>query len=99
MASMNRVWRLRNRPVGSIKQSDLELVTEALPEIGEGQMLVKNEFISIDPTHRIWMSDKAQYMPCVNLGDVMRACTVGTVVNSNNTDFPVGCRVVGFGNQ
>lgn len=94
---MNRVWRLRNRPVGVIKESDLELVTEELPVISEGQMLVKNEFISVDPTHRIWMSDKPQYMPCVNLGDVMRACTVGTVEASNNGDFPVGCRVVGFG--
>jgi NADPH-dependent curcumin reductase len=52
---------------------------------------------SIDPTHRIWMSDKAQYMDCVKIGEVMRAVTVGVVEESKNADFPVGCHVLGFG--
>ena len=52
---------------------------------------------SIDPTHRIWMSEKAQYMDCVKLGDVMRAATVGVVEESASADYPVGCHVVGFG--
>jgi NADPH-dependent curcumin reductase CurA len=60
-------------------------------------MLVKNLYISIDPTHRIWMSDKAQFMPPVALGDVMRAATVGVVEVSNNAAFPVGTQVYGFG--
>ncbi len=60
---MNCVWRLRKRPVGIIRESDLEFVTEPLPEIEEGQLLVRNEFISIDPTHRVWMSDSPQYSP------------------------------------
>jgi len=120
----HRAWRLRTRPEGSIKDTDLELCTEPKPSAGDGQLLVKNVFIrfgppnslppgsvrgqmcshspppclySIDPTHRIWMSDKAQYMDCVELGDVMRAVTVGVVEESKDANFPVGCHVVGFG--
>ena len=56
----HRAWRLRSRPVGALKDSDLELVTEPKPVPGEGQLLVKTLWASIDPTHRIWMSDKPQ---------------------------------------
>ena len=56
----HRAWRLRHRPVGQLKDTDLELVTEAKPAPGDGQLLVKNRWASIDPTHRIWMSDKPQ---------------------------------------
>ena len=69
LSSKNRVWRLRSRPVGSIKDTDLELCVEDKPVIKEGQLLVKNLYVSIDPTHRIWMTDKPQYMPQVNLND------------------------------
>jgi hypothetical protein len=56
----HRAWRLRSRPVGALKDSDLELVTEPKPSPGDGQLLVKTLWASIDPTHRIWMSDKPQ---------------------------------------
>ena len=65
----NRVLRLRSRPVGPIKDTDFELCIEDKPVIKEGQMLVKNLYISVDPTHRIWMTDKPQYMPSVSLND------------------------------
>lgn len=85
------------QPVGALKDTDLELCTEPIPVPAEGQLLVRNLFISIDPTHRIWMSDKAQYMPCVELDDVMRAATIGVVEASSDENFPVGCHVYGFG--
>jgi NADPH-dependent curcumin reductase CurA len=43
------------------------------------QVLIRNTHLSIDPTHRIWMSDAPQYMPCVEIGGVMRALTAGVV--------------------
>ena len=96
--SKNRCWRLRSRPVGEISDTDLELCVEDMPVASAtGEMLIKNLFASIDPTHRIWMSDKAQYMPAVALGDVMRAATVGVVITSNDPAFAVGQHVVGFG--
>lgn len=90
-------FKFTARPVGAIKDSDFDLVTEPMPVPEEGQLLVKNLFISIDPTHRIWASDRPQYMAPVNLGDIMRAATVGIVEASSLEDFPVGCHVVGFG--
>jgi NADPH-dependent curcumin reductase CurA len=93
----NRVWRLRSRPVGPVKDTDLELCVESIPTIGEGQLLVKNLYISIDPTHRIWMTDCKQYMPKVELGEVMRAGTIGVVEASNDPSFEVGSHVFGFG--
>lgn len=64
----------------------------------DGQVIVKNLYASIDPTHRIWMSGaKAQYMDPVPLGDIMRAATVGVVVESHNPDYPLGTKVTGFG--
>ena len=93
----NRVWRLRSRPQGSVKDSDLELCREEVPQPADGQLLVKNLFISIDPTHRIWMSDKEQYMPKVELNDVMRAATVGVVEVSKDSSYPVGTHVLAFG--
>lgn len=93
----HRVWRLRSRPVGQIKDTDLELCVERKPTPQAGNVLVRNLFISIDPTHRIWMSDIPQYMPCVELNDIMRAVTIGVIEESNNPEWPVGKHVVGFG--
>lgn len=91
---------LVSRPQGSIVPSNLQKREEALPSpdsLPPGQLLIKNLFLSIDPTHRIWMSDMPQYMPCVPLDTVMRAATVGEVTASSDPAFPIGCKVVGFG--
>lgn len=90
----NNCVRLRAIPSGSIAQTDLELCSEEMPVPDDGQFLVKNLYASIDPTHRIWMSGKkAQYMDPVPIGDVMRAATVGVIVESKNEDWPVGKKV------
>jgi NADPH-dependent curcumin reductase CurA len=91
--SRNTVLRLRSRPEGRIQDSDLEVCKEPMPTIEDGQMLVKSIYISLDPTQRIWMSDRPQYMPCVELGDIMRALGIGKVVESKNKDFPIGTYV------
>jgi len=95
--STHRVYRLRHRPIGQIADTDLELVTEPKPTPGPAQCLVKNLFFSIDPTHRIWMSDRPQYMEPVALNDIMRSSSVGVVEESNVPDYPVGTHVLGFG--
>lgn len=94
----NRCLRLRFTPQGKIAKTDLELCTEPLPTIEDGQVLVKNLLCSIDPTHRIWMNGKkAQYMDPVKFGEVMRAATNGVIVESKNADWAVGKKVNGFG--
>jgi len=95
---MNRCLRLRSYPIGAIAKTDFELCTEEIPSPSDGQVVVKNTHASIDPTHRIWMNGKkAQYMDPVVIGDVMRAATVGIIVESKNEEWPVGKRVFGFG--
>ncbi len=87
---VNRQWILRKRPAGDIVPGDLELVSGPVPTPGPGEALVRNIYLSLDPTNRIWMSDMDQYMPPVEIGDVMRGGTIGVVEASNNPDLQVG---------
>ncbi len=75
MRNSNRQWLLRKRPEGEIKAGDLELVETPIPVPGPGQILARTLYLSLDPTNRIWMSDMEQYMPPVQIGDVMRGGT------------------------
>ncbi len=92
----NRCYRLRRRPDGVVTDEDLELVTEPIPELTEGQALVRTLWLSVDPTNRIWMSDLRGYMPPVALGSVMRGLGIGEVVASRRADLPTGTLVSGF---
>ena len=96
MARINRQWRLRRRPVGEIRDGDLELVETPLAPLSEGQVLVRTVYLSLDPTNRIWMSDMDQYMPPVGIGEVMRGGTLGVVEESRDPAVPVGSVVMPF---
>jgi NADPH-dependent curcumin reductase CurA len=93
---VNRAWRLRSRPHGKLADGDLELVKEAVPELGEGQALVRTKLLSLDPTNRIWMSDIRGYMPPVPIDDVMRGLGIGEVVESRSDQLAVGTLLNGF---
>ena len=82
MARSNRVWKLRKRPVGDVSEGDLELVEEPVAALGEGEVLLRTVYLSIDPTNRIWMSDRDQYMPPVEIGDPMRGGGISIVEES-----------------
>jgi NADPH-dependent curcumin reductase CurA len=92
----NRAFRLRKRPNGDLAEGDLELVTEEIPELADGQALVRTQLLSLDPTNRIWMSDIRGYMPAVPIDAVMRGLGVGEVIESKRDDMPVGATVSGF---
>ncbi|MGW4474902.1 NADP-dependent oxidoreductase [Nonomuraea sp. NPDC004354] len=93
---INRAYRLRRRPVGQLADGDLELVEEQVPELADGQALVRTKLLSLDPTSRVWMSDMRSYEPPVPIGAVMRGFGVGEVVASRREDMPVGATVSGF---
>lgn len=97
MTRYNRQWRLARRPQGELTADTLELVTEPVCEPGDGQILVRNVYLSLDPTNRIWMSDMAQYMPPVQIGEVMRGGTIGRVIATRHPGYAVGDWVGGFG--
>lgn len=86
----NRRWVLRRRPEGSIKPGDLELIDEQLPDLADGEVLVRTVYLSLDPTNRIWMSDRDQYMPPVKIGDTMRGGAIGVVERSRSERFKQG---------
>lgn len=86
----NQRWLLRKRPQADIGAEHLELVTEPVPEPADGQVLVRNIYLSLDPTHRLWMSDREQYLPPVEVGEVMRGGTLGVVEKSRSERFAPG---------
>lgn len=97
MSEINRVWRLRNRPVGELTDDVLSFEEEGIPEPGEGECVFRLNYLSLDPTNRIWMSDQDQYMPPVELGAPMRGVVCGTVTKSRNPAIKEGDVVSGLG--
>ena len=93
----NRVWRLIQRPDGEITDGVLNLVDETIPEPGDGQFSLRLNYLSLDPTNRVWMNPEESYMPPVTLGDAMRGIVCGTVIDSRHPDFVTGDVVSGLG--
>lgn len=93
---INRQFRLAVRPIGDIKASDFEYREESIPSLGDGAVLVRTIYLSLDPTNRIWMSDMPQYMPPVEIGQVMRGIAIGVVEESKNPNFQRGDLVSGM---
>lgn len=92
---LNRQLRLARRPNGRPVDADFERVTQAAPTVGPGQVLVRNLYASIDPAMRGWMRPTRTYVEPVELGAVMRALTVGQVVESGAPHLQPGAFVSG----
>ncbi|HET8678214.1 MAG TPA: NADP-dependent oxidoreductase [Blastocatellia bacterium] len=92
----NRQWRLAARPVGRLKDSDFQFTQEAAPTPRDGEVLVRNIYLSLDPTNRGWVNETASYLPPVQIGDVMRGSTIGIVEQSRNPKFSEGAYVQGL---
>jgi hypothetical protein len=94
--AVNHQLRLAARPVGLPKDSDWEFTEEPVGDPGEGQVVVRVDYLSLDPAMRGWMSDARSYIPPVGLGEVMRAGGVGEVVASASSSLAVGDHVTGI---
>ncbi len=89
--------KLVKRPEIHITPDLFEVVTLTTSELGDGEFLLRQTHMSLDPAMKGWMMpDRDSYIPPVELGDVMRSSGVGEVVESKNTRFPVGARVQGM---
>ena len=95
MTTMNKQWRLKARPIGEPSADTWEYTESELPSITDGELLIKIEYISVDPAMRGWLNDAKSYIPPVQIGEVMRAGTVGKVIESKHEKFVVGDYVAG----
>ena len=96
MDAINHQVRLAARPVGLPKPSDWSYTEEPVAEPGEGEVLVKIGYISLDPAMRGWMNEGRSYIAPVEIGDDMRALAAGRVIASNYPDLAVGDHVTGL---
>ena len=94
---VNRRITLASRPVGAPTSNDFKLVETAIPEAGDGEVLLRNLYLSLDPYMRGRMSDGPSYAEPVAIGDVMGAGTVARVMASRNSEYAEGDLVLAFG--
>lgn len=92
---VNHQIRLAKRPVGLPKREDWSYTEESVRELQDGEVLVKIQYVSLDPAMRGWMTDRKSYVPPVGIGEVMRAFAAGKVVESKNPRFAVGDAATG----
>ena len=95
-AIINHQVRLAARPQGMPRREDWRFTEEAVRQPAEGEVLVKVQYISLDPAMRGWMNDAKSYIRPVDINEVMRASGVGQVVASKHADFKVGDSVTGM---
>ncbi len=89
--------KLVKRPETVITPNLFEVVRLETPALEDGQILIKQTHMSLDPAMKGWMMpDRDSYIPPVELGDVMRSSGVGEIVESKHSGFPVGARVQGL---
>jgi hypothetical protein len=96
-ALVNHQWLLASRPQGEPTPANFRLVEVAVPELSEGQVLVRHHYLSLDPYMRGRMNEGKSYAAAQALDQVMVGGTAGEVVASKNAHFAVGDRVVGMG--
>ncbi|MCZ0737560.1 NADP-dependent oxidoreductase [Phreatobacter sp. AB_2022a] len=93
---VNRQVRLGARPADIPQAEHFVLAEAAVPDPGEGEIVVRNQFLSVEPAMRGWVSAVANYSAPVGLGEVMRAFASGEVIASRHRDFAPGDKVTGL---
>jgi NADPH-dependent curcumin reductase CurA len=92
----NRQVRLRFRPDGIPQAEHFEIVDAPVPEIREGELLVRNLFLSVEPAMRGWVNAAANYSRPVGIGEVMRSFAAGEVIASRHPGYAEGDQVMGL---
>ncbi|MFA5911626.1 MAG: NADP-dependent oxidoreductase [Vicinamibacterales bacterium] len=97
MMTINKQFLLASRPPGEATAANFRLVESEVPELTDGQVLVRHRFLSLDPYMRGRMSDVKSYAPPQPLDEVMIGGTAGEVAASRHPGFAAGDAVVGMG--
>jgi NADPH-dependent curcumin reductase len=90
----NRRIVLASRPHGAVSAENFRIVDAPMPQPADGEVLVRNEWLSLDPYMRGRMSDAKSYVPPVQIDEVMVGQTVGEVVESRDRRFRSGDKVL-----
>jgi len=93
---VNRQWLLAKRPEGMLTATDFEWRETETPPLGDGQVLIRNVYLSLDPANRGWVMERKTYVDPVAIGEVMRGIAIGVVAESKHPDFQVGDWVQGM---
>ena len=96
MTDKNIEIRLASRPRGWVTEENFEMTVADVPEPADGQILVRNIYLSVDPYMRGRMVDRKSYVPPFQIGAVLQAGVVGRVVESRNPGFATGDYVNGM---
>lgn len=92
----NHTVRLAMRPDGAIDDKTFAFGSEEVPELGQDEVRVAIEYVSLDPAMRTWLDNIESYFPPVPVGNVMRAGATGKVIESNAAGFEAGDTVHGM---
>jgi NADPH-dependent curcumin reductase CurA len=94
MPTLSREIRLAARPRGAPTPADFELAEVEVPDPGNGELVIRNTYLSVDPYMRGRMNDVKSYVPPFALGEPMTGGALGQVIASRNERFPEGSWVV-----
>ena len=97
MASRNEQWRLIARPTDEATRAHFQITHADIPEPGPGEVLVRNIYLFVPPSMRLWMNEKDSYFPAQVLGEIMMGITLGVVEKSNDPGLAPGTYVNGMG--
>lgn len=93
-AHRSREIRLRSRPAGMPAAGDFEVATVDVPELADGEVLVRNSWMSVDPYMRGRMSDRKSYVPPFAIGRALEGGAVGEVIASRAPELAIGDSVI-----
>lgn len=92
----NRQLYLHQRPVGIPTGDDIRLREVPLAEPREGEVVIRNLYLSLDPAQRDWMSDNISYFPPIPIGGAIRSTSLGVVHESRHPGFKPGDFALGL---
>jgi NADPH-dependent curcumin reductase CurA len=93
VTTVNHRIVLARRPEGLVVEDDFTHDEQPLPEPGDGEVLVRTDWLGIDATVRTWLSKAEGYIPPVEIGEVVRSSGIGTVLSSRTDKVPEGALV------
>ncbi len=94
---MNKQLIFKKRPLGEPEADTWAIESNPIPEPKDGEVLIEQHFVSLDPAMRGWMNEGKSYIEPIAIGAVMRAGSIGKVIKSNSTKFKVGDNLTGWG--